>query len=154
MCVCGPGWDSSGEGCRMGGEAANPSDSPPHTLPPNLDLWSERSCSLELDVLNQAAGPSGKCCLSVWNFIIFNYLDHDGSRSPSLPLPPFQLVTQTLAFPSQLTCLSVRCLPLCFLPFPVLPHPCLLHQLTFLTSATFLYCALPLCGCVIFFFLL
>lgn len=52
----------------------------------------------------------GKSCLSVWNFIIFNYLDHDSSHSPSLPLPPFHLVTQTQAFLTQ-PCPSAALLP-------------------------------------------
>lgn len=67
----------------------------------------------------------GKACLSLWNFIIFNYLDHDGCLSPSLPVPPFHLVTQTQASHVRLSVCQ------CFLPFPGLPHPCLSRQLTF-----------------------
>lgn len=109
------------------GGTANPRDPPLHPPPPPPVpvLWSEQSRgSLELKVLNQVVGPRGEFCLSVWNFIILNYLDHDRSRSPSLPLPPFHLVTQTQAFLTQ-PCLSV-CLPLCFLPFPCAASPLLI----------------------------
>lgn len=90
LCIC-LGWEGdSGERYRMGG--CKPPVIP-HSLPFLFAALS--SGSLKLEVLNQAVGPRGKTCLSLWNFIIFNYLDHDGSLSPSLPVPPSHLVTQT-----------------------------------------------------------
>lgn len=100
----GGGGGGGGEGYRMG--SCEPPMIPPSlslSPPPLLPfLFSTLSPgSLELEVLNQAVAQRGKSCLSVWNFIIFNYLDRDGSHSPSLPLPPFHLVTQTQAFLAQ-----------------------------------------------------
>lgn len=55
----------------------------------------------------QAVCPAGEARLSLWNFIIFNYLDHDGWLSLSLPVPPFHLVTQTLASYCKSVCLPM-----------------------------------------------
>lgn len=119
-------WDGGGERYRMGGYK------PPPT-PTLTVLWSEQSRgSLQLEVLNQAVGLRGKSCLSVWNFIIFNYLDH--------ALLPSLFLLFTLSRKHRLSSHSLVCLSACCsasFPFPVLPHPCLSHQLTFLTSATF-----------------
>lgn len=104
----------------------------PHPL---LFLFSALSPgSLKLEVLNQAVGLRGKACLSLWNFIIFNYLDHDGSLSPLLPVPPFHLVTQTQASLAQ---------P-CFLSFclsgPLLPSlPCAASPLLIMPITIFFY---------------
>lgn len=91
--------------------------------------------SLELEVLNQAAGPRGEILLICVEFYYYFQLFGSGwlllSFPPSSFFPPCHANT---GFPH--TALSV-CLPLCFLPFPVLPHPCLSRQLTFFTSATF-----------------
>lgn len=111
------GW--GGEGCRMRG-CKTPVIAP-HILS-LTDLWSEQSCvSLELDVLNQAAGPRGKCCLSVWNFIIFIYLDHDGSCSPSLPFLLFSLSRTRRPFLTDLSVCSMSAAPLPSLPCAASP---------------------------------
>lgn len=92
LCVSG-----LAEGYRMGGLQDEGLKPPcPLSPVPAPTLWSWRCWFRQ----------RGKSCLSVWNFIIFNYLDHDGSCSPSLPLPPFHLVTQTQPFLTQ-PCLSV-----------------------------------------------
>lgn len=110
MWLCVSGWAEGGvvvvvveRGTGWG--ASNSHDpNPPSLFPFLFSVLSP--CSLKLEVLIQAVGPRGKSCLSVWNFIIFNHLDHDGSCFLSLPLPPFHLVTQTQAFLTQ-PCLSV-----------------------------------------------
>lgn len=65
----------------------------------------------------------------------FYYFQVFGSWAPLLSS---SLSLFTLSRKHRLSSHRPGCLPLSFLPFPVLPHPCLSHQLTFLTSATFL----------------
>lgn len=85
-----------------GWEAANPCDPPPLPIP----VLRSESWLSEARGADQAVGLRGKACLSLWNFIIFNYLDHNGSLSPLLPVPLFHLVTQTQASLTQ-PCLFV-----------------------------------------------
>lgn len=89
-----------------------------------------------------------KSCLSVWNCIIFNYLDHDGSHSPSLPLP-FHLVTQTQAF------LIQPCLSAAAALFPSLPRaasPLLITPINIFDFCHFSVSVLCPCVCLSFFF--
>lgn len=94
------GWEGdSEERYRMGwgGGAGSPCE-PPHPPTPShfysplwvLAVWGCR-CWI------RRWGRGGKARLSLWNFIIFSYLDHDRSLSHSLPVLPFHLVMQTQA---------------------------------------------------------